>query len=94
MSLTEIFFLVDLINRPALHPLQHLAKSLDQIEQAHRQPGILVSAANCFHLRIRPDVLLDNALLLQHLGRIFEALVFQQPLHQFFARIFLPSPSF
>ena len=82
------FFVPDLVDRPALDPLQHLAEGLDQIEQADREAGVVVLRDELLHLRIRPDVFFDHALLLQHLGGVFEALVLEQALHQFFARIF------
>ena len=76
------------VNRPVLGALQQLAEGLHQVEQRDRQARIVVLGNERLHLRIRPDVLLDHPLLLQHLRGVFEALVLQQPFHQFLPRIF------
>ncbi len=82
------FFVADLVNRTVLDLFEDLAERFHQIEKADRQTGIVILRNKLLHLRIRPDVLLDHPLLLQHLGGVFEALMLQQPLDQFFARIF------
>ncbi len=87
MSLTEISSSLDLVDRPILRPFQHFAERLDQVEQTYRKAGIVILRDELLHLRIRPDVFFDDALLLQHLGRVLEALVFEQPLDQFLARV-------
>ena len=76
------------VDRAVLGPLQQLAEGLDQVEQRDRQPGIVVLRDERLDLRVRPDVFLDHPLLLQHLGGVLEALVLQQPVHQFLPGIF------
>ena len=52
------------------------------------RPGIVVFGNECLDLRIGPDILFDHALLLEHFGGVLEALVLEQAVHQFLARIF------
>ncbi len=51
------------------------------------RPGSSSSETKALICGLRPDVLFDHALLLQHFGGVLEALVLQQAVHQFLARI-------
>ena len=62
--------------------LQRVRERLHQVEQGDRQPGVVALLQEILHLRIGPDVLFDHPLLVQHLRRVLEALVLQEPLHQ------------
>ena len=54
-------------------------------------PGSSSSREKRLDLGIGPDVFLDHALLLEHFGGVLEALVLEQPVHQFLARIVVGS---
>ena len=88
MSATVTSAVFHLVDGAVLGAFQHLAEGLDQVEKRDGEPGIVVLGNKGLHLRIRPDVFLDHALLLQHFGGVLEALVFQQPVHQFLPGIF------
>ena len=78
---------VDLVDGPVLGPVQHLLEGLDQVEQRDRQLRALGLVEERLDLRVRPDVLLDQQLLLQHLGGVLEALVLEEAIDQFLARV-------
>ena len=78
-----------LIDGAILGAFEQVAQGLDQVEQGNRQAGVLILPDKGLHLRVRPDVFLDQAFLLEHLGGVLETLVFQKPLDQFPSGIFL-----
>ena len=77
------------IHRPVLGALEHLAEGFHQIEQRGADAGVVIFGDERLHLRIGPDVFLDQALLLQHLGGVLELFVLEQPVDQLLARIFV-----
>ncbi len=77
----------DLVDRAILGALQHGLKSFDQVEDGDVQAGVLVFGQKLIDLRIRPRGLFHQPLLLEHLGGVFEALVFEQAVDQFLARV-------
>ena len=80
---------VHLIDGAVPGAFQQVAERLDQVEQRNRQARVVVLPDKGFHLRVRPDVFLDQALLLEHLGGVLETLVFEKPLDEFLSGIFL-----